>query len=48
VVTLCQHNAFEITHVVLQSTATLLGTPLRLGEFLNALLGTLLGCYQVC
>ena len=41
-VTLFQHNAFEITHIVLQATDTLLGAPLRLGEFFDALLGTLL------
>jgi hypothetical protein len=39
VVTLFQHNAFEITHIVLQATDTLLGAPLRLGEFFDALLG---------
>ena len=39
-ITLFQHNAFEIAHVVLQATDTLLSAPLRLGEFLDALLGT--------
>src|SRR5215471_10234940 len=37
-VTLFKHNAFEITHIVLQPSDTLLGTPLRLSEFCDALL----------
>ena len=46
-VTLFQHNAFEIAHVVLQATDTLLSASLRLSEFLDALLGTLLRLGQV-
>jgi len=38
VVTLFQHNAFEIAYVVLQATDTLLGTPLCFSEFFDALL----------